>query len=80
VRAVKKKKWGGGRDGAGGDGGGPSLYQQGRGGGRAVRKGYVVAGRGGRGPVIPGFYAKTKFSSYVCPRINGSTHTAKSKV
>jgi hypothetical protein len=28
--------------------------------------------------VIPSFYAKTKYSSYAWPRINCSTHTAKS--
>jgi hypothetical protein len=28
--------------------------------------------------VIPGFYAKTKYSSYAWPRINCSTHMAKS--
>jgi hypothetical protein len=31
-----------------------------------------------RPTVIPYFYAKIEYSSYVCPRINCSTHTAKS--
>jgi hypothetical protein len=31
-----------------------------------------------RSSVIPGFYAKTKYSSYAWPRINCSTHTTKS--
>jgi hypothetical protein len=32
---------------------------------------------GGRVNVIPGFYAKTEYSSYASPRIKCSTHTAK---
>jgi hypothetical protein len=45
----EEEKWGGGGEGSVCDGGRPSLYQCGRGGGLAYRRGHVGAGRGGRG-------------------------------